>query len=335
MMASRDTLTAFEKGKVNAYLELGFSVRGASRAVGVPYTTVCRWRSENFRLTRKKGSGRPRKTSSRTDRLIVRLVRADPTLSLTEMARVVYCSVSPSTVRRRLLESNFRSVKRPYAVELTDQHVRARLSWAMRHCHWRHQWRRVVWSDEASVRLRDCDGRLRLWIKSGARVPAHLRQLRNQGGGVLLIWAGIWTDGRTELHVQRDTMNSERYMNVLESNIPQISAQLGNTSTWLLMDDNATCHRSRAVNLFKSEAGIRTISWPARSPDLNPIENVWSLLKRNVRRSLQHHFDLNDLQSLLQREWARLDQQTINRLIDSMPARIGRVIELRGGTLTK
>ena len=72
--------------------------------------------------------------------------------------------------------------------------------------------------------------------------------------------------------------------------------------SWLLVDDNATCHRSRAVNLFKSEAGIRTISWLARPPDLNPIENVWSLLKCNVRRSLQHHFDLNDLQSLLQRE---------------------------------
>ena len=64
----------------------------------------------------------------------------------------------------------------------------------------------------------DCRARLDF----GARIPANLRQLWNQGG-VLLIWAGIWTDGRTELHVQRDAMNSDRYMNVLESNIPQIS----------------------------------------------------------------------------------------------------------------
>ena len=58
-------------------------------------------------------------------------------LSLTEMARVVYCSVSPSTFRRRLPESNCWTVERPNAVELTDQHVRARLSRAMTHCHWR------------------------------------------------------------------------------------------------------------------------------------------------------------------------------------------------------
>ena len=79
------------------------------------------------RLTRKEGSSRPRKTSSQTDHLIVRLAKADPTLSLTEMASVVYCSVSPSTVRRRLIGSNFRSLTGPNNVELTEKHVRTRL----------------------------------------------------------------------------------------------------------------------------------------------------------------------------------------------------------------
>ena len=71
-----------------------------------------------FRLPKNKGSCRLRKRSSRTDRQIVRLVRADSTHSSTEMVRVVYCSVPLSTVQRRLLELNFRSVKRPNAVEL-------------------------------------------------------------------------------------------------------------------------------------------------------------------------------------------------------------------------
>ena len=98
---SSELQAAFRKGRLSAYLELGFSLRSASRAIEIPYTTANRWCSQNFRLTRKEGSGRPRKTSSRTDRLIVRLAKADPTLSLTEMARVVFCSVSPSIVRRR------------------------------------------------------------------------------------------------------------------------------------------------------------------------------------------------------------------------------------------
>ena len=83
-------------------------------------TTACRWRSQTFRLTKKKASGTLQKTSSRTDHLIVLVVRADSTLSLTELARVVHCSVSPSMVRGELLGLNLQSVKRPKAVELTD-----------------------------------------------------------------------------------------------------------------------------------------------------------------------------------------------------------------------
>ena len=170
----------------------------------IPVATVYRWKQERFLLKRRTGCGRPRKTTSRTDRLILRLAKVDSTLSLTEMAAVTYCSISRATVRRRLHEGGFRSVRRRADVELTDRHKLERLRWAMRRCHWRQQWRRIVWSDEASVRLRDSNGRLRLWIKSDSSIPRHLSSLRNQGGGSLLIWAGIWTDGRTELHVRID-----------------------------------------------------------------------------------------------------------------------------------
>ena len=94
----------FLKRKVCALLELGFSLRSASKRLGPPYTTVNGWFGQDFRLSRKSGSGRPRKTSSRTDRLIIRLAKANPLLSLTEMAAVVYFSVSLATVRRLLFE---------------------------------------------------------------------------------------------------------------------------------------------------------------------------------------------------------------------------------------
>ena len=83
-------------------------------------------------------------------------------------------------------------------------------------------------------------------------------------------------------------------------------------------------------NAFKTQAGIRTLRWPARSPDLNPIENVWSLLKRGVRRSIRPGDDLSRLEALLRQEWERLSQAVINRLIESMSSRIRQVIELSG-----
>ena len=336
MANDKVVMTAFLKGKVSALLNEGHSERQVSRKVGVPKTTVHRWKDNAFPLFRKVGSGRKRKTDSQTDRLIIRLVRNNPSLSSSDLrSSLREPSVSAITVRRRLRSKGFKSRKRPSGIELTANHMRLRLDWAMQHCHWRSQWSRVVCSDEASVCLRGRDGRLRLWMKSGSKVPKHLVLPVNQGGGRLLIWAAIWMNGRTELHIQRNNMNSDGYVNVLQSHVVPLSSQLGNPSTdWIYMDDNATCHRSSATNSFKAQAGIRTLKWPACSPDLNPIENVWSLLKRGVRQSIRPGDDLARLEVLLRQEWDRLNQDVINRLIESMPSRIRQVIN-RSGEVTK
>ena len=71
------------------------------------------------------------------------------------MAAVVYCSVSKWTVRRRLLEAGFQLRRRPYEVELTKRNKDVRMNWAMSHCHWGPRWARVVWTDEATVIIRD------------------------------------------------------------------------------------------------------------------------------------------------------------------------------------
>ena len=304
MADSKTAKSAFLKGQVFALLRQGQSVRQVSRTVGVPKSTVHRWSANAFSLSRKAGSGRRRKTSSESDRLIVHLVRNDPTLSSTELRNSLpEPTVSALTVRRRLRSEHFKSRKRPSGIELTANHKRLRLEWAMQHCHWRSQWSRVVWSDEASVCLRGRDDRLRVWRQSDDEIPGNLALPVNQGGGRLLIWAAIWINGRTELHVQRNNINSDGYVDVLREHVLPLSNRLGDPSTdWIYMDDNATCHRSLVTNAFKTQAGIQTLRWPARSPNLNPIENVWSLLKRGMRRSIRPGDDLSRLEAMLRQE---------------------------------
>ena len=80
--------------------------------------------------------------------------------------------------------------------------------------------------------------------------------------------------------------------------------------------------RSLVTNACETQSGIQTMRWPARSLDLKPVENAWSLLKRGMRRSIRLRDDLSRPEALLMRqEWERLGQEVINCLVKSMSSR--------------
>ena len=100
-MSKRQLEAAFLKGKVSALQEHGMSDRQISSSVGVPRSTIYKWKRSNFSLHRKPGSGRPRKTSPQSDDSIVSLARSDPNMSSSEIrqgSEACFCpySAAPS-----------------------------------------------------------------------------------------------------------------------------------------------------------------------------------------------------------------------------------------------
>ena len=95
------------------------------------------------------------------------------------------------------------------------------------------------------------------------------------------------------------------------------------------MHDNARPHTAEVVSEALTLIGIDAMDWPARSPDLNPIEHVWDNLGKRVRRRAVVPETLNELRAALQEEWEGIAQEDIARLIRSMPRHFQKVIIAR------
>ncbi|GFX43302.1 transposable element Tcb2 transposase [Trichonephila clavipes] len=99
---------------------------------------------------------------------------------------------------------------------------------------------------------------------------------------------------------------------------------------FLFMDDNAPCHRTVAVEQLLESDDIERMDWPARSPDLNPIEHVWDFLGRRLAARTLPPVMIRELRLALQDEWAAMPQQLIDILILSMGRRCETCLAVRG-----
>jgi hypothetical protein len=137
-------------------------------------------------------------------------------------------------------------------------------------------------------------------------------------------------DGRAPLHVfERGTVNAQRYRDeILEPHVRLFKGAVG--PDFILMDDNARPHRALLVDDFLESEGIQRMEWPARSPDLNPIEHAWDALGRRVASRSPPPRTLHELKLALLDEWSCLSQGLLNNLVKSMRTRCECCMTVRG-----
>ncbi|GFT53236.1 transposable element Tcb2 transposase [Trichonephila clavipes] len=299
----RRHLDAFTRGQIIGELEEGRSVTSVAAEFGIAHSIVSRlWRQFQNTGTAIRGfsSGRPRGTTPADD---------------------------------RRLHGGGLFARRPVrCVPLTPAHRRRRSLWCREHRNWRdNEWGRVLFTDESRFSLSSDSHRIRIWRERGSRNhPSNIIETDRYGVCGVLVWGGIMLGSRTDLHIfDAGSVNGTRYCNeILLTYVRLFRCAMG--LQLLFMDDNAPCHRTVAAEQLLESEDIECMDWPARFPDLNPIEHVWDFLGKRLAARTLPPVTIRELRLALQDEWAAMPQQLIDTLILSMGRRCETCLAVRG-----
>jgi hypothetical protein len=175
-----------------------------------------------------------------------------------------------------------------------------------------------LFSDESKFNLKFSDGGVRIYRRRRERFADRcVKQTDRFGGGGVMVWGGISDVGKINLKIVVGNLNGIRYRDEMLAPIVLPFIRIHHFNHFF-RQDNARCHISRVAMNFLNDNHIRTLSWPALSPDLNPIEHLWDELGRRVRMRVNPTESIDQLQRELTDEWNNIPQAFVMRLIGSM-----------------
>jgi transposase len=335
---ARKQLTPEQRQIIVTLSAEGYSQRQIEAKTGVAKSTVQgvlkRYR-ETGTVRDKPGRGPKRKTSARQDRHVTRQIRRDRHLSAEAVAgdsrSLVGVEVSASTVRRRMREQSYGGCIARRKPRLRAKHIKERLQFAKAHINEPMEfWRKVIWSDESRFTLFGSDGRPIVWRQPHEEFNMECVQpVVRHGGGSVMVWACFSAGGVGELSFIDGTLNSAGYRGILERHLHRSATVMGLGDGFTLQQDNSSSHWAPIVCDYFQRNDIRVLEWPSNSPDLNPIENLWSILGREVAKKRASTEE--ELKQHLQDAWNALDRGVLDNLVASIPARLAEVIKNKGG----
>lgn len=273
-------------------------------------------------------SGRPRKLTPRDERKIRILSRQDPTRTANEIrcAANLAPSVSVDTIKRSLRRSRLFGRIACHKPALSSKDKHRRKMWCTQRREWcGNDWQKIIFSDECKI---DLHSKHRQYVR---RPPCKRSDSRYIQGTrkftpSIMVWAAIRYDGERVIIRCENKVDSKEYQRVLDAGLPMIYS-----TRFTFQQDGATyCHTSHSTMQYLQQRQVRVLpNWPPQSPDLSPIENLWNMLKRQVRE--RNPMTQQHLWVIVEEEFHRIPSAFISDLYDSIPKRIASVVAHKVG----
>ena len=270
-------------------------------------------------------SGAKRKLSEEEEKKVIKQAKKRKTAQ--EIVQNLPKKVSVRTVERVIQKSGLRWLRIIKVDKLNQDQEANRLQYAEEQLNYEHK--NVLFSDEKSFWLGSIP--THAWQEPGNRlkveVPKHAKKLH--------VWAAIGYYVKSKLYFFKENLTASLYQTIIKHCLQEkkliYSADCPKRlkKKWIYLQDNDPKHTAKKSMIeLKKLVGDRWIKHPANSPDLNPIEDIWSYLDRKLKA--KKISTVRQLKRFLTKEWNEMSWTEIRKSVNSMPHRLEECIELKG-----
>ena len=147
-----------------------------------------------------------------------------------------------------------------------------------------------------------------------------------------MIWGCMTVHGVGLMCRIEGKMDASLYREILRDELQGTVEYYGmDKEDLIFQQDGDLKHRSGLAQKQLKDNGFKILDWPAQSPDLNPIEHLWSMLKFRLAAYPTEPQSIEELWKRVEAEWEKIPKEDCLKLINSMPRRVAAVLKVKGG----
>ncbi|KAL4469136.1 hypothetical protein ABPG72_005906 [Tetrahymena utriculariae] len=294
------------------------------------------WVKERRQTCQFKGnSGRKPKLTEESQLALTQYLQQNGTSSRKELQSSPEANpqqVSGRTLTNFLNNNGFNQQSVKQQIYISETNKQLRIAWARSLLkNRRKDIYGSIYSDESWLYFKDQNKSFK-WVNENVNMQKGCKT-KERWPQKCMVWGAIHKDGAISLKFVEGNLNSAKYYEILLKFYLKYGQHYAFTC---FQQDNAPAHSSEQIRDFFKSYEIKQLPWASQSPDINPIERVWSLLKYKLSKQFHSFQTFQDFKRVAKNLFLtdKEIQQLIKNSIESIPNNLMKLIEKQGNVIT-